>query len=137
MMVGVTAPSFPPSAGANVAGPAGRTDRGSRFACGRRVRAHTAWGRERHVRGDRRLDTAAAPGPAEGDLVEVADESPEALYAMLAEHGWGDGLPVVAPTPARVERMLAGYPGSVDEVLAVLPPRDRARPRCAPSRSTR
>jgi hypothetical protein len=72
------------------------------------------------------LDTAAAPSPSEGDLVEVADESPEALYALLAEHGWGDGLPVVAPTPARVERMLAGYPGSVDEVLAVLPPRSGA-----------
>ena len=35
------------------------------------------------------------------------DESPEALWRMLDERGWGDGLPVVAPTPARVEAALA------------------------------
>ena len=60
------------------------------------------------------------------DLLVVEDESPETLYAMMEEHGWGDGLPVVFPTEARVEPMLAGYPGSVDEVLAVLPPRSGA-----------
>jgi hypothetical protein len=63
---------------------------------------------------------------ASGELIELVDESAESLYAMLAENGWGDGLPVVAPTDERVERMLAGYPGSVDEVLAVLPPRSGA-----------
>ena len=46
------------------------------------------------------------------------------LVDALIEHGWGDGLPVVAPTPERVEAMLAGYPDhDPDEVIAILPPR--------------
>ena len=57
------------------------------------------------------------------ELLKVADESPEALYALMAEHGWGDGLPVVAPTTERVEAMLAGYAGDPDEVIGVLAPR--------------
>ena len=65
---------------------------------------------------------------ASGPFLDLVDESPESLYAALAEQGWGDGLPVVAPTEARVEQLLAGYPGSVDEVLAVLPPRSGAQP---------
>ena len=64
--------------------------------------------------------------PEVDELLEVADESPEALYTLMVAHGWGDGLPVVAPTPERVERMLAGCPRSPDEVLAVLPPRSGA-----------
>lgn len=59
-------------------------------------------------------------------LIELADESPERLYEILERNGWGDGLPVVAPTPERVEAMLAGYPGDPAEVLAVLPPRGGA-----------
>jgi len=69
---------------------------------------------------------AATVRPAPPDLLEVADESPETLFAMMEEHGWGDGLPIVFPSEERVERMLAGYPGPVDEVLAVLPPRSGA-----------
>ena len=59
-----------------------------------------------------------------GLLVELADDDPEALLRVYAERGWGDGLPMVAPTAARVEAMLAAL-GDVDpdEVLAVLPPR--------------
>lgn len=62
----------------------------------------------------------------DGVLVEVADESPESLIDFVEGHGWSDGLPIVAPTERRVEAMLAGYPGSPDEVLAVLPPRSGA-----------
>jgi hypothetical protein len=36
--------------------------------------------------------------------------------------GWTDGLPVVAPTAARVLRMLAGTSRAPDEVVAVIPP---------------
>lgn len=57
------------------------------------------------------------------ELLTVLDESPEALYAWLAEHRWGDGLPVVAPTDERVEAMMAGYPGTPDDLLLVVPPR--------------
>jgi hypothetical protein len=76
---------------------------------------------------DSTASAGASPVTANADeLLVVGDDSPESLYALMAEHGWGDGLPVVAPTPERVEAMLAGYPGSPDEVLAVLPPRSGA-----------
>ena len=39
-------------------------------------------------------------------IVEVADEY-EAVQELFLARGWGDGLPVVPPTPGRVEAMLA------------------------------
>ena len=62
---------------------------------------------------------AAATG-----LLDVTDDSPEAIMAAYEERGWGDGLPLVPPTPARVEAMLEAL-GRVDpdEVIATLPPR--------------
>lgn len=56
-------------------------------------------------------------------LIEVDDDRPETLSRILTAHGWGDGLPVVGPTPARVDAMLAGAAGDPDEPLAVLQPR--------------
>ncbi|SVD35750.1 uncharacterized protein METZ01_LOCUS388604, partial [marine metagenome] len=41
-------------------------------------------------------------------LLQVDDGAD--LVDALAEHGWGDGLPVVAPTPERVDALLIGYP---------------------------
>ncbi|MEV8312008.1 hypothetical protein AB0P36_33030 [Streptomyces flavidovirens] len=75
---------------------------------------------------DKKDGPAADAGKcASGELLRVVDESPESLYTLLAEGGWGDGLPVVAPTPARVEAMLAGCGPDLDpdEVIGVLPPR--------------
>jgi hypothetical protein len=62
--------------------------------------------------------------PFEPDL-ELADDSPEALLELFERRGWGDGLPLVAPTPARVEEMLKAGCGDTDpeEVVATLPPR--------------
>lgn len=59
-------------------------------------------------------------------MLELADESPETLYRLLSETGWGDGLPVVAPTEERVQAMLGPYQNRRDELLAVLPPRSGA-----------
>jgi len=56
-------------------------------------------------------------------LIDVDDDQPETLERALAAHGWGDGLPVVAPTPERVDAMLAAAAGDPDEPLAVLQPR--------------
>ncbi len=52
--------------------------------------------------------------------VEIAalEDEAEALF----DRGWTDGLPVVAPTEARVLRMLTGTTRSPDEVVAVVPP---------------
>ncbi len=56
------------------------------------------------------------------DLLQVDDDAD--LIDAMAEHGWGDGLPVVAPTTERVDAMLLGCPRTdPDEVVAVLPPR--------------
>lgn len=43
----------------------------------------------------------------------------EACY----ENGWTDGLPVVPPTPERVERMLSGTQRDPDELIAAVPPK--------------
>jgi hypothetical protein len=52
--------------------------------------------------------------------VEVADLEDE-VEAMFAR-GWTDGLPVVAPTEARVLRMLEATTRRPDEVVAIVPP---------------
>ena len=69
---------------------------------------------------DLRIATGRAAAP---DLFEIADACPEALLEAYAERGWGDGLPLVAPTPERVDAMLANTVGDPDEILGVLPPR--------------
>jgi hypothetical protein len=60
----------------------------------------------------------------DGERLLLDDDSPEALYELFEARGWGDGLPLVPPTPARVDAMLAAVAGvDPDEVLAVLEPR--------------
>lgn len=58
---------------------------------------------------------------------DLTSESPEALREAFEKKGWGDGLPLVAPTPERVDAMLAGGasadPLDPDEILATLEPR--------------
>ena len=48
----------------------------------------------------------------------ASEDLDEALY----ERGWSDGLPLVAPAPDRVARMLAGTSRAPDDVIAVVPP---------------
>ena len=52
--------------------------------------------------------------------VEIAalEDEAEALF----DRGWTDGLPVVAPTEARVLRMLEGTTRAPDEIVAIVPP---------------
>ncbi len=59
----------------------------------------------------------------EPELVEIADDSPEAVYELLEKRGLGDGLPLVPPTEARVAAMLEHADGDPDEVLFTLQPR--------------
>ncbi|MDQ1505253.1 MAG: hypothetical protein QOD57_2980 [Actinomycetota bacterium] len=51
------------------------------------------------------------------ELARLEDEA-EAFF----ERGWTDGLPVVPPTPARVQRMLEGTTRAADEVVATVGP---------------
>ena len=55
--------------------------------------------------------------------IELTDDSPEVIAELFEARGLGDGLPVVAPTPARVDAMLEQADGDPDEVLATLLPR--------------
>ncbi len=51
------------------------------------------------------------------ELARLEDEA-EAMFGR----GWSDGLPVIAPTEARVMAMLAGTTRHPDEIVAVVPP---------------
>ena len=66
-------------------------------------------------------ETSAAPE------LTLDDAAPETLLELFESRGWGDGLPLVAPTAERVDEMLrcgAGDPPPPpDEIVATLPPR--------------
>jgi hypothetical protein len=50
-------------------------------------------------------------------------ESLEAVNDYFYQQGWTDGLPIIPPTPDRVERMLTGMPWrDPDAVIGVVPP---------------
>jgi hypothetical protein len=51
-------------------------------------------------------------------VLGAAEDDAEAMF----ERGWTDGLPVVPPTPERVERMLTGTTRAPSDVVAVVPP---------------
>ncbi len=59
--------------------------------------------------------------------LELQTDSPEELMALFEARGWGDGLPLVAPTKERVDAMLVtgsgDAPPDADEVIATLEPR--------------
>ncbi|MYB96602.1 hypothetical protein F4054_12285 [Candidatus Poribacteria bacterium] len=50
-------------------------------------------------------------------------DATEDLIEGCYENGWTDGLPVVPPTPERVERMLSGTDRDSDELIAAVPPK--------------
>ena len=50
--------------------------------------------------------------------VEFPDDESEQMFSL----GWTDGLPVVAPTPARVLRMLGGTTLAPDHIIGDIPP---------------
>jgi hypothetical protein len=52
-----------------------------------------------------------------------ADDDFEAINALYLERGWSDGLPIVPPTTARVEKMLAYCDRPWNEPIAKIPPR--------------
>jgi hypothetical protein len=59
---------------------------------------------------------------APGAMHEV-DDDPEAVFEFLCAKGWSDGLPVIPPTPERVERMLAYCDRDFDQAAVKIPPR--------------
>jgi hypothetical protein len=59
----------------------------------------------------------------EGEHLEVSGD-PEDAWSAFEVRGWGDGLPIIPPTPERLDRFLAAASGDPDEVIAVIPPRN-------------
>ena len=63
-----------------------------------------------------------ARGTLISELRTVADD-PEAVLAYVEAQGWGDGLPVIPPTEARVQAMLEATPLAPAHVVGVVEPR--------------
>ncbi len=59
---------------------------------------------------------------AERETPELAGDELEAFNTLFLVRGWGDGLPLVPPTPERVEAMIAGYDLPGDFPIATLAP---------------
>ena len=53
--------------------------------------------------------------------IELANEY-EAVQDMYLERGWSDGLPIIPPTPERVEAMMTATDLNAQHVVAELPP---------------
>ena len=53
---------------------------------------------------------------------DSSDPGPEDLIEACFARGWSDGLPVVPPTPERVQRMLGATTREAAEVLGPVPP---------------
>lgn len=62
--------------------------------------------------------------PGGTETLAVAGDGLEEVNALFLARGWGDGLPLVPPTPERVEAMLAGYDLPGDFPIATLAPLD-------------
>jgi hypothetical protein len=72
-----------------------------------------------------REEAADADAQAAGQEHYAVEDSPEALQEFFHEQGWTDGLPVVPPTQAAVQAMLAAAPRGTPAILGPIPPRMR------------
>ena len=70
-------------------------------------------------------DAATATDPSRGNPLERLDhaDDEEAANELFRARGWLDGLPMLAPTPARVERMLGAHAGERLRILGKVPPK--------------
>ncbi len=70
-------------------------------------------------------DPLLQPGEQKKELERILhfQGSEEELYEWFLTQGWTDGLPVIPPTPERVEAMLSGIARRPEEVLRLIPPR--------------
>ena len=68
------------------------------------------------------MNNFAELSDARGAAIEVPDDFEQAIEACR-ERGWTDGLPIIPPTPERVQRMLAYCDRDWNTPIAKLPPR--------------
>ena len=58
------------------------------------------------------------------EKVQVKESAETEINRLFLLRGWGDGLPLIVPTPERVEKMLEGADYDPDEVIARIKPLD-------------
>jgi hypothetical protein len=63
-----------------------------------------------------------APSQPQRSAQHEVDADLDALQALFRSRRWGDGLPVIPPTPERVQRMLAANGYSPQTVVATIAP---------------
>jgi hypothetical protein len=71
-----------------------------------------------------RRDAPARPSGDDGSkpmLIDVPDD-PGTFFTEMVERGWSDGLPLIPPTPERVEAMLAATSYEPAHSLGIFPP---------------
>jgi hypothetical protein len=78
------------------------------------LKAATQW------KGTSELPVKKAPYPAERFKFKGTVRDITKLFSM---QGWSMGLPIVPPSPERVEEMLKGTKRKPDEVIGIVPPR--------------
>ena len=59
---------------------------------------------------------------AEREAMTPSNDGLEDFNELFLARGWGDGLPLIPPTPERVEAMVAGYDLPGDFPIATLAP---------------
>lgn len=69
------------------------------------------------------LESTDHPVGQPGKQTLALADSLDAINDYFYEQGWTDGLPIIPPTPARVENLLQGWPGDPDAEIAEVPPR--------------
>ncbi len=67
------------------------------------------------------MTTATAPERFAAAELDLDVHDAEAFHLACIERGWGDGLPMIPPTRARVERMLAEFDGDPQAIRGHLP----------------
>jgi hypothetical protein len=95
-----------------------------------RIATHVADALEQIVEGltrevvARGVTSAVPPRPAERLAISAADryEAFEVMNRQFLEEEWGDGFPLIPPTPEKVEWMLRGTTREPQDIVAVLPP---------------
>lgn len=63
-----------------------------------------------------------ARGTLVSESLSIGDD-PAAVFDLVERRGWGDGLPVIPPTEARVQAMLDATPLAPEHVVGIVDPR--------------
>jgi hypothetical protein len=72
--------------------------------------------------GDMRSDLNGGDGSAECAATVEVPFDPGLMFQYFINRGWSDGLPMLPPTEAAIDAMIAGSDLKKDELLGVIPP---------------